>query len=57
MAARKKHSEHQWRRLEARMVQAKRSQVDRRLHRAVIWAILAGALLLLAIHWLANHTG
>jgi hypothetical protein len=57
MAARKKLSEGEWKRLEARMVQAKRSQVDRRMQRAVLWAILAGALLLLGIHWLANLTG
>ena len=57
MPERKKHSDRQWRRLEARMAQAKRSQIDRRLQRALLWAFAAGALVLLVIHWLVKLTG
>ncbi len=57
MAARKKHSERQWHRLQTRMAQAKRSQVDGRMNRALIWALILGALLVLGIHFLVNYTG
>ena len=40
-----------------RMAQAKRSQVDGRVNRAIFWALLLGALLILAIHLLVNYTG
>ena len=57
MAARKKHSDRQWQRLQTRMAQAKRSQVDGRLNRAFVWALILGALLVLGIHYLVNYTG
>jgi hypothetical protein len=57
MAGRKKHSDRQWRRLQTRMAQAKRSQVDGRMNRAFVWSLILGALLVLAIHYLVNFTG
>ena len=57
MTERKKHTDRQWQRLQARMAQAKRSQVDGRLNRAFVWALILGALLVLAIHVLVNYTG
>jgi hypothetical protein len=57
MAGQKRHSDRHWQRLQARMAKAKRSQVDGRVNRALFWALVLGALLVLAIHLLVNHTG
>jgi len=56
MTERNRYSEKHWRRLETRMAQAKRAQVDNRVNRAVIWALIIGALLVVAIHLLVNYT-
>jgi hypothetical protein len=56
MTERNRYSEKRWHKLEARMAQAKRAQVNNRVNRAIIWALIIGALLVVAIHLLVNYT-